>query len=117
MSLYNESDGQAIPPTPVVGCVGLVADVRKVPRGWEPGDRVWICEGDPVELISWLWRAAPRFSLAHDVSDGGLAEALGEASAFSGHDFATEGDAPYGSIVTAGSEIDWPNARELGVIA
>ena len=28
VSLYNETDGRAIPPTPVVGCVGLVADVR-----------------------------------------------------------------------------------------
>jgi phosphoribosylformylglycinamidine synthase II len=28
VSLYNETDGRPIPPTPVVGCVGLVADVR-----------------------------------------------------------------------------------------
>jgi phosphoribosylformylglycinamidine synthase II len=116
VSLYNETDGQAIPPTPVVGCVGLVADVRDVPRGWQAGDRVWLCEGDPIELISWLWRAAPKLSLAHDVSDGGLAEALAEASAFSGHELIAEGDAPYGSVVVAGSEIDWPQARELGAI-
>ena len=38
VSLYNETDGRAIPPTPVVGCVGLVRDVREVPRGWQPGD-------------------------------------------------------------------------------
>src|SRR5436190_13348694 len=73
VSLYNETDGRAIPPTPVVGCVGLVPDVREVPKGWQTGDRVWLLEGDEVELIGWLWRAAPRLSLAHDVSDGGLA--------------------------------------------
>src|SRR5438105_12595145 len=117
VSLYNETDGRAIPPTPVVGCVGLVPDVREVPRGWAPGDRVWLLDGDPLELIGWLWRTAPRLSLAHDVSDGGLAEALADASAFSGHDFTAPGDAPYGSVVVAGTEIDWPGARELGVIA
>ena len=31
VSLYNDTDGRSIPPTPVVGCVGLVADVRLVP--------------------------------------------------------------------------------------
>ena len=40
VSLYNETDGRAIPPTPVVGCVGLVADVRYVPAGWRAGDVV-----------------------------------------------------------------------------
>src|SRR5215213_5323761 len=44
VSLYNETDGRAIPPTPVVGCVGLVADVRRVPRGWRAGDRILLVE-------------------------------------------------------------------------
>jgi phosphoribosylformylglycinamidine synthase len=30
VSLYNETGGRAIPPTPVVGCVGLVPDVRAI---------------------------------------------------------------------------------------
>jgi phosphoribosylformylglycinamidine synthase subunit PurL len=30
VSLYNETGGRPIPPTPVVGCVGLVPDVTKV---------------------------------------------------------------------------------------
>jgi phosphoribosylformylglycinamidine (FGAM) synthase-like enzyme len=117
VSLYNETDGRAIPPTPVVGCVGLVPDVRAVPSGWLPGDRVWLLEGDDVELIGWLWRNAPRFSLAHDVSDGGLRQALFEASMFSGHDFEATGEAPDGSIVLAGPEPGWPNTRELGTVA
>ena len=117
VSLYNETDGRAIPPTPVVGCVGLVPDVREVPRGWRPGDRVWLAEGEDVELIGWLWRNAPRLSLAHDVSDGGLAHALAEASAFSGHEFSSDAEAPYGSVVLAGAEKpDWSNLRELGAV-
>jgi phosphoribosylformylglycinamidine synthase subunit PurL len=117
VSLYNETDGRAIPPTPVVGCVGLVADVREVPCGWHPGDRVWLAEGDEVELIGWLWRAAPRLSLAHDVSDGGLAHALAEASAFSGVEFGADAEAPYGSIIVAAREApDWPHLRELGTV-
>jgi phosphoribosylformylglycinamidine synthase subunit PurL len=117
VSLYNETEGRAIPPTPVVGCVGLVPDVREVPRGWQPGDRVWLAEGDEVELIGWLWRNAPRFSLAHDVSDGGLRQSLIEASAFSGHHFEVEDEAAYGSVVLAGPKPDWPQVRKLGTVA
>jgi phosphoribosylformylglycinamidine (FGAM) synthase-like enzyme len=118
VSLYNETDGRAIPPTPVVGCVGLVPDVRGVPRGWRPGDGVWLAEGDDVELIGWLWRAAPRLSLAHDVSDGGLAHALAEASRFSGHEFGVDAEAAHGSVIVAAAERpDWPGLRELGSIA
>jgi phosphoribosylformylglycinamidine synthase len=117
VSLYNETDGRAIPPTPVVGCVGLVPDVRGVPRGWRPGERVWLAEGDEVELIGWLWRNASTLSLAHDVGAGGLAHALAEASRFSGHEFRAEAEAPYGSVILAGERPEWPHLRELGVVA
>ena len=40
VSLYNETDGRAIDPTPVVGCVGLVEDVRAIPARWNEGDVV-----------------------------------------------------------------------------
>ena len=41
VSLYNETDGRPIPPTPVVGCVGLVdGRPRACPRGWREGDVV-----------------------------------------------------------------------------
>jgi phosphoribosylformylglycinamidine synthase len=116
VSLYNETDGRAIPPTPVVGCVGLVPDVREVPRGWRPGDRVWLVAGDEVELIGWLWRNAPRFSLAHDVGAGGLRHTLAEASRFSGHELIAEGDAPYGAVILAGEKPDRPHVRELGTV-
>jgi phosphoribosylformylglycinamidine synthase len=116
VSLYNETDGRAIPPTPVVGCVGLVPDVREAPSGWRPGDTVWLAEGDELELIGWLWRNASKLSLAHDVGAGGLAHALAEASAFSGHEFAANGDAPYGAVIMAGERPDWPQLREIGTV-
>src|SRR6185437_1092726 len=83
VSLYNETGGAPIPPTPVIGCVGLVRDVTRIPSRWCRGDRVLLLQGDPVELIGWLWRNAHRLSLAHDLSDGGLALALVECAAWS----------------------------------
>jgi phosphoribosylformylglycinamidine synthase II len=111
VSLYNETDGRAIMPAPVVGCVGLVPDVRFVPGRWCEGDVVLIAGapalslagseyqalygevGGPVaelrlraeaQLVEFLWRSAPVLSLAHDASEGGLAVALAEAALWSG---------------------------------
>ena len=127
VSLYNETDGRAIPPTPVVGCVGLVPDVREVPRGWSPGDAVLLAESDgtlegDAALIRFVWQSGPRLSLAHDVSDGGLEPALAEASAWSGRDFEERAEARLGSIVIACAlehkpALAWPNLRVLGEVA
>jgi len=112
VSLYNETDGRSIPPTPVVGCVGLVADVRAVPGAWREGDVVLLAGGDdlaidgseyqsflldgpagrppPLDyvaeaaLVHFLWRSAPALSAVHDASDGGLAVALAELALHSG---------------------------------
>ena len=46
VSLYNDTDGRSIHPTPVVGCVGLVADVRDVPGTWREGDAIYLA-GEP----------------------------------------------------------------------
>jgi phosphoribosylformylglycinamidine synthase len=107
VSLYNETDGRAIDPTPVVGCVGLLDDVRSVPGAWRDGDVILLAGASPValagseyqarfgqvggrparlelaaeaSLVEFLWRAASRCSLVHDVSHGGLAVALAEAA-------------------------------------
>jgi phosphoribosylformylglycinamidine synthase II len=101
VSLYNETDGRAIPPTPVVGCVGLVSDVRQVPARWRSGDAVLLAavpEPTPsaeAALVRFLWRAAPLLSLAHDVGRGGLERAVSEAAAWSGVE--AEVDLPPGS--------------------
>ena len=91
VSLYNETDGRAIPPTPVVGCVGLVPDVRKIPGFWREGDVVLLAAAErPLEplaeaaLVELLWRCAPFVSLAHDVGRGGLEAAVAEAAIWSG---------------------------------
>ena len=111
VSLYNETDGRAIRPTPVVGCVGLVADVRTVPGCWREGDVVLLAGAPKVSLaaseyqalygetggslarlnltaeallVEFLWRAAPLLSLTHDAAEGGLAVALAEAAIWSG---------------------------------
>ena len=111
VSLYNDTDGRSIPPTPVVGCVGLVPDVRRVPGRWREGDVILLAatgtpslpgselqalygtvSGTPAtldlaaeaDLIRFVAAAAARCSLAHDVSDGGLAVALAEAALHSG---------------------------------
>jgi phosphoribosylformylglycinamidine synthase len=111
VSLYNETDGRAIHPTPVVGCVGLVPDVRRVPGAWREGDAILLAGASPVSiagseyqarygtvggrparlelaaeaaLVEFLWRVAPSCSLVHDVSAGGLAVCLAEAAIHSG---------------------------------
>ena len=92
VSLYNDTDGRSIPPTPVVGCVGLVPDVRLVPAGWQPGDVVLLAQA-PEEslaaeaaLVRFLWKATPILSLCHDVGYGGLEHALAEAARWSGRE-------------------------------
>jgi phosphoribosylformylglycinamidine synthase subunit PurL len=111
VSLYNETNGRAIPPTPVLGAVGLVEDVRRVPRGWREGDVIMAAfasrptlagseyqarygevGGTPppldleaeARLVSLLWQAAPLATLVHDAAEGGLAVCLAEAALFSG---------------------------------
>jgi phosphoribosylformylglycinamidine synthase len=93
VSLYNDTDGRSIPPTPVVGCVGLVPDVRAVPDAWQPGDFVLVATAPgeldlaaEAALVRYVWKAAPVLTLAHDVSDGGLEAALREAAEHSGHE-------------------------------
>ena len=90
VSLYNDADGVSIPPTPVVGCVGLVADVRGVPGGWQRGDAVLLAESPDgsleaeAALVRFLWRATPHLSLCHDIGSSGIHGALAEAATWSG---------------------------------
>jgi phosphoribosylformylglycinamidine synthase II len=90
VSLYNDTNGRSIPPTPVVGCVGLVDDVRSVPGRWERGDAVLLVTSPDgslaaeAALIRFLWKAGPVLSLSHDVGSTGIRGALAEAAAWSG---------------------------------
>jgi phosphoribosylformylglycinamidine (FGAM) synthase-like enzyme len=116
VSFYNQTGTTAILPTPVVGVLGLVEDVRRtVPHGFGPdGDAVWLLGETRDELDGSAWAGvvhdhlggrppacdlgvearlaeamaqgagAGLFSGAHDVSDGGLAQALVEAAVAAG---------------------------------
>ncbi len=57
MSLYNETDGVAIPPTPVVGGVGLIEDLSKVAtlKGAQDGDLAFMIGSDGSELGASLY--------------------------------------------------------------
>ncbi len=107
VSLYNETDGRSIHPTPAVGCVGLVPDVRTIPSTWREGDAIYLV-GQPrlsldgseyqalyselagrpapldlaaeAALIRTVFEAASQCSLVHDAAEGGLAVALAEAA-------------------------------------
>ena len=107
VSLYNETDGRPIHPTPVVGCVGLVADVTRDPvdvagrRHRAPRRQAELSldgseyqalygelAGRPAKLdlraeatlIMFLAKVAPHVSLLHDCAEGGLAVALAECA-------------------------------------
>jgi phosphoribosylformylglycinamidine (FGAM) synthase-like enzyme len=93
-----------------VGCVGLVPDVRFLPSAWRSGDVVLVATAPggldlaaEAALVRFVWKAAPVLTLAHDVSDGGLTEALREAEEYSGvgADFELPPPARGGQIVLA----------------
>jgi phosphoribosylformylglycinamidine synthase II len=112
VSLYNETDGRAIVPTPVVGCVGVVDDVRAIPRVWREGDIVLVAGrpalaldgseyqarflggaagrpprphlGAEAALVRFLADAGPLLTSSHDASEGGLAVALAESALAAG---------------------------------
>ncbi len=121
VSLYNETGGAPIPPTPVIGCVGLVRDVTRIPDRWRRGDRVVLLRGFGHGLVSFLWRHAHLFTLAHDVSDGGLDLALAEAATWSGRELVLTRHKPLGEgvvvAVAPGTEIPWDDIVELGTVA
>jgi phosphoribosylformylglycinamidine synthase subunit PurL len=116
VSLYNETGGAPIPPTPVVGCVGLVRDVTSIPDRWQTGDRVLLLRGFGHGLVAFVWRHAHLWSLAHDVSDGGVAVALREAAAWSRLDADVDVTEGQGVIVASRVEVPWDDVVELGVV-
>jgi phosphoribosylformylglycinamidine synthase len=106
VSFYNQTGDVAIVPTPVIGILGVIDDVRKVISYKFSGEKEFILLGETLEELSggeWadihghLGGLPPRVDLqkemalahfmfaqrdyiaaAHDLSDGGLAVALVE---------------------------------------
>ena len=121
VSLYNETGGRPIPPTPVVGCVGLVADVTRIPGALEaPATAACCCAARAPSSCVSSGATPRRFTLAHDVADGDGAAALREAAAWSGVEpgLARPGEA--GVLVTldpADTEpLGWDSTVELGTV-
>ncbi|HJT29948.1 MAG TPA: phosphoribosylformylglycinamidine synthase subunit PurL [Pyrinomonadaceae bacterium] len=98
VSFYNETEGRGILPTPVIGMVGLIEDVRRVvlPGFKKSGDVIALLGTTQDDLVS----PVPELDLdrelavqkacleaaeagvllsAHDCSDGGLAVTLAES--------------------------------------
>jgi phosphoribosylformylglycinamidine synthase len=124
VSLYNDTDGKSIPPTPVVGCVGLVPDVRLVPGAWREGDVVLVATAPgeldlaaEAALVRYVWKAAPVLTLAHDVSDGGIETALREAALYSGVGARVDlpEQAPGGRVVLACAPADVERLGTKGI--
>ena len=122
VSLYNETGGAAIPPTPVVGCVGLVRDLTRIPSRWRRGDRVLLLRGEGADLVRFVWENAASFSLAHDVPAGGLTVGLREAAAWSGVEPSLVTQCHKGGVtgvvvaVAPGTVLGWDDVAELGVV-
>jgi len=136
VSFYNQTGDTAILPTPVVGVLGVIDDVRRrIPTGLGgTGDGVWLLGETRDELGGSEWAhevhghlggrppavdlareqaigevlaAASRDGLvsgAHDLSDGGLAQALVEACLLSGLGARVSLPAPLGPFVALFSE-------------
>lgn len=111
VSLYNQTGGVAIHPTPVVGVLGVFDDVtRATPSGWkEPGQTIYLLGTTDSELDGSAWAEVtaghlggvpPQYKpeaekelgeilincsrdgmidAAHDLSEGGLSQALVES--------------------------------------
>src|ERR1700678_4715385 len=83
VSLYNETMGSGIPPTPAIGGVGLVEDVAKTASlaFKAPGEDIWLVGGAPNWLGCSAWLATiagreegapPPVDLAAERRHGGL---------------------------------------------
>ena len=122
VSLYNETDGKAILPTPTIGAVGLIADLDHRIGGTPRDGHVLLLAGDPgtghLGRSALLWEVFNRdegdappvdlaaekrvgdFILANidwidcctDVSDGGIALAAYEMAAAGGVGAALDSD-------------------------
>ena len=78
VSLYNETPGGRVLPTPVVGTVGLLEDRRRVVRmAWSPGDDIWLL-GEATASPDAL--AASELAALHGIVGGRPQIDLGAAA-------------------------------------
>ena len=142
VSLYNQTGETPILPTPVVAVLGVIDDVtRRTPSAWSAaGERVFLLGETREELSGSEWAhvvhghlgglpptvdlSAERslaellhagvglLTSAHDLSDGGLAQALAEASLR--HGIGVTVAVPDDAFVGALQRVDRPGAGDRG---
>jgi hypothetical protein len=94
-----------------------VRDVTQIPDRWQSGDTVYLLRGAGADLVRFVWENAQSFSLAHDVSDGGVELALAEAAAWSERDFVmSHHEVGDGVVVAATDRPAWHDVVELGTV-
>jgi phosphoribosylformylglycinamidine synthase len=103
VSFYNQSDGQAIHPTPVIGVLGLLDDAAvAVPSGFRrPGLEVWLLGASRAEFGGSAWQrlstgrlegSPPALDLAVEAAlQGLLVEAAGRRLLAGAHDLSEGG--------------------------
>jgi hypothetical protein len=95
--------------------------VSRIPSRWRRGDRIFLLRGAGADMVRFVWQNADRFSLAHDVSDGGVELALAEAAAWSGlePELVTQCHERSSGVVVALEKsvgVEWDDVLELGVV-
>ena len=82
---------------------------------------MFVLRGNGPELVRFVWEHAASFTLAHDVSDGGLPTALREASEWSGTAVPQVTDCLLPELAVlvamAAEAPPWDDVVELGVVA
>jgi phosphoribosylformylglycinamidine synthase subunit PurL len=135
VSLYNETDGKAIYPTPVIGVVGLIEDAAKTLTSWfkETGDVVFLLGVTHAELGGSEFlqvihgRAAGRPPALHVWAEkrlhGLVLEAAGQRLLHSAHDLSDGGLAValaecafHGEEVGLGGSFDLPEGLRPDVL-
>jgi len=134
-SLYNESPAGAIPPTPMIGMVGVVADVRRIPSPRMAEGQALILLGSPpdgpahsaygalmagpgdpaptvdldadMRLARLLREQIARIGAAKDAGAGGRAVALAKMCIRSGVGAAVEGEWNDWALFGEGSGMAW----------
>ncbi|WP_237496327.1 phosphoribosylformylglycinamidine synthase subunit PurL [Modestobacter sp. L9-4] len=151
VSLYNQTGDVAINPTPVIGVLGVHADVtHRVPTGWRAdGETVLLLGETRPEFGGSAWAAVvhghlgglpPRLDLAaertlgqllarfsteglvssaHDLADGGLAQALTESALRygTGATLRVDGDPTAALFAESGARVVVTTADPAGVRA
>ena len=115
VSLYNETMGSGIPPTPAIGGVGLVDDVAKAASlaFKAAGEDIWLVGGAPGWLGRSAWlatvAAAKRARRRRSISRPNAATASSSPRSSE-----AGGSAPSTTSPTAASPSRWPRWRWRG---